>query len=295
MKAWKKSSSNLEDTGLARIVGGVTTSHIPAIGNAMSDGLENDPYWKRFFDGYEPVKEWLEKVDPDIAVVVYNDHGLNFFLDTVPTFALGCADRYENADEGWGLQTLASFDGDAEFSWHLAESLISQDFDMTTCQEMLVDHGFIVPMALMWRHLPKWPVKGIPFAVNMLQHPLPSARRCLALGRALGKAIESYPEDKKVVIFGTGGMSHQLQGERAGHINVDFDLKCMDSVINNPEWLASLSNTEIIEKAGTEGIEVIMWLVMRGALHAKVNVVHKHYHTPISNTGAGVLVLENAD
>ncbi len=280
---------------MARIVGGVTTSHIPAIGNAMSDGLENDPYWKRFFDGYEPVKEWLEKVDPDIAVVVYNDHGLNFFLDTVPTFAIGCADRYETADEGWGLQTLASFDGDAEFSWHLAESLISQDFDMTTCQEMLVDHGFIVPMALMWRHLPKWPVKGIPFAVNMLQHPLPSARRCLALGRALGKAIESYPEDKKVVIFGTGGMSHQLQGERAGHINVDFDLKCMDSVINNPEWLASLSNTEIIEKAGTEGIEVIMWLVMRGALHAKVNVVHKHYHTPISNTGAGVLVLENAD
>jgi len=261
----------------------------------MSNGLENDPYWKRFFDGYEPVKEWLEKVDPDIAVVVYNDHGLNFFLDTVPTFAIGCADRYETADEGWGLQTLASFDGDAEFSWHLAESLISQDFDMTTCQEMLVDHGFIVPMALMWRHLPKWPVKGIPFAVNMLQHPLPSARRCLALGRALGKAIESYPEDKKVVIFGTGGMSHQLQGERAGHINVDFDLKCMDSVINNPEWLASLSNTEIIEKAGTEGIEVIMWLVMRGALHAKVNVVHKHYHTPISNTGAGVLVLENAD
>jgi len=280
---------------MARIVGGVTTSHIPAIGNAMSNGLESDPYWKRFFDGYEPVKEWLEKVDPDIAVVVYNDHGLNFFLDTVPTFALGCADRYETADEGWGLQTLASFDGDAEFSWHLAESLINQDFDMTTCQEMLVDHGFIVPMALMWRHLPKWPVKGIPFAVNMLQHPLPSARRCLALGSALGKAIESYPEDKKVVIFGTGGMSHQLQGERAGHINVDFDLKCMDSVINNPEWLASLSNTEIIEKAGTEGIEVIMWLVMRGALHAKVNVVHKHYHTPISNTGAGVLVLENAD
>lgn len=280
---------------MARIVGGITTSHIPAIGNAMSDGLENDPYWKRFFDGYEPVKEWLEKVDPDIAIVVYNDHGLNFFLDTVPTFALGCADRYENADEGWGLQTLASFDGDAEFSWHLAESLINQDFDMTTCQEMLVDHGFIVPMALMWRHLPEWPVKGIPLAVNTVQHPLTSARRCLALGHALREAIESYPEDKKVVIFGTGGMSHQLQGERAGHINVDFDMQCMDSIINNPEWLASLNNSEIIEKAGTEGIEIIMWLVMRGALHANVNVVHKHYHTPISNTGAGVLVLENAD
>ncbi len=280
---------------MARIVGGITTSHIPAIGNAMSDGLENDPYWKRFFDGYEPVKEWLAKVDPDIAIVVYNDHGLNFFLDQIPTFALGCADHYNNADEGWGLQTLASFEGDAEFSWHLAESLINQDFDMTTCQEMLVDHGFIVPMALMWRHLPEWPVKGIPLAVNTVQHPLTSARRCLALGHALRKAIESYPEDKKVVIFGTGGMSHQLQGERAGHINVEFDLKCMESVINDPEWLAGLSNDEIIEKAGTEGIETIMWLVMRGALHPNVNVVHKHYHTPISNTGAGVLVLENAE
>ncbi|MGW8368769.1 MAG: class III extradiol dioxygenase family protein [Gammaproteobacteria bacterium] len=278
---------------MARIVGGVTTSHIPAIGNAMTNHLEQTPYWKRFFDGYEPVKEWLAKVDPDIAIVVYNDHGLNFFLNQMPTFALGCADRYENADEGWGLATLASFDGDAQFSWHLAESIIGQDFDLATCQEMLVDHGFIVPMALMWRHLPHWPVKGIPFAVNTVQHPLPSAKRCYALGRALRSAIESYPEDLKVVIFGTGGMSHQLQGERAGLINVDYDLQCMESVIENPEWLASQSTTEIIEQAGTEGVEIIMWLVMRGALDPKVNVVHKHYHVPISNTGAGVLVLEN--
>jgi protocatechuate 4,5-dioxygenase beta chain len=279
---------------MARIVGGVTTSHIPAIGNAMTNHLENTPYWKRFFDGYEPVKAWLADVKPDIAIVVYNDHGLNFFLNNVPTFALGCADRYENADEGWGLKTLASFDGDAEFSWHVAESIINQDFDLATCQEMLVDHGFIVPMALMWRHLPQWPVKGIPFAVNTVQHPLTSARRCYALGKALRKAIESYPEDLKVVIFGTGGMSHQLQGERAGLINVEYDLKCMESVIHDPEWLASQSVSEIIENAGTEGVEIIMWLVMRGALHANVNVVHKHYHVPISNTGAGVLVLENS-
>jgi protocatechuate 4,5-dioxygenase, beta chain len=278
---------------MARIIGGVTTSHIPAIGNAMSDHLEQTPYWKRFFDGYEPVKEWLAEKDPDIAIVVYNDHGLNFFLDKVPTFALGCADRYENADEGWGLTTQREFEGDAEFSWHLAESLISQEFDLATCQEMLVDHGFIVPMSLMWRHLPQWPVKGIPLAVNTVQHPLPSAMRCLKLGYALRKAIESYPEDKKVVIFGTGGMSHQLQGERAGIIDVDFDMQCMESVINEPEWLAGLSNSQIIEKAGTEGVEIIMWLVMRGALQEKVNLVHKHYHVPISNTGAGVLVLEN--
>ena len=279
---------------MARIVGGVTTSHIPAIGNAMTSKLEQTPYWKRFFDGYEPVKAWLDRVAPDIAIVIYNDHGLNFFLDKVPTFALGCADRYDNADEGWGLTTQASFEGDAQFSWHLAESLIRQEFDLTTCQEMLVDHGFIVPMSLMWRHLPKWPVKAVPLAVNTVQHPIPSARRLLKLGHALRRAIESYPEDLKVVIFGTGGMSHQLQGERAGHIDVDFDLQCMHSVIHDPEWLADLSIDEIIRRAGTEGVETIMWLAMRGALHPQVNVVHKHYHVPISNTGAGVLVLENA-
>lgn len=279
---------------MARILGGVTTSHIPAIGNAMTGKLEQTPYWKRFFDGYEPVKQWLNEVDPDIAIVVYNDHGLNFFLDKMPAIALGCADRYDNADEGWGMKTLASFEGDAEFSWHLAESLIQQEFDITTCQEMLVDHGFIVPMALMWRHLPDWPVKGIPLAINVVQHPIPTARRLLRLGHALGKAIESYPEDQKVVIFGTGGMSHQLQGERAGFIDIDFDLQCMESVISDPDWLANLSADEIIMKAGTEGIETIMWLVMRGALGRNVKVVHKHYHVPISNTAAGVLVLENA-
>lgn len=279
---------------MARIVGGVTTSHIPAIGNAMSQKLESTPYWKRFFAGYEPVKEWLADVDPDIAIVIYNDHGLNFFLNNVPTFALGCADRYENADEGWALPTLTSFDGYAPLSWHLAESMLRQDFDLATCQEMLVDHGFMVPMALMWRHLAQWPVKAIPFAVNTVQHPIPTARRCYMLGRALRNAIESYPEDLKVVIFGTGGMSHQLQGERAGHIDVEYDLQCMESVVNDPDWLAAQSTSEIIERAGTEGVEIIMWLVMRGALHANVNLVHKHYHVPISNTGAGVLVLENS-
>ena len=279
---------------MARIVGGVTTSHIPAIGNAIQDGKTEDPYWKRFFDGYEPVKAWLAEVDPDVAIVVYNDHGLNFFLDTVPTFAIGCADRYRNADEGWALPTLHSFDGDAQLSWHLAESLIEQEFDMTTCQEMLVDHGFVNPMALLWRHLPQWPVKAIPLAVNTVQHPIPSARRCYKLGQALGKAIESYPEDLKVVILGTGGLSHQLQGERAGIINVDYDLECMKHVIADPEWLANQTTAQIIENAGTEGVEVIMWLVMRGALGPQVDVVHKHYHVPISNTGAGVLVLENA-
>jgi len=280
---------------MAEVIGGITTSHIPAVGNALADPEKrNDPYWKRFFDGYDPVREWLSEVQPDVAVVVYNDHGLNFFLDTIPTFAIGLADEYKNADEGWALPQLETFPGDAQLSWHIAESLVGQEFDIALCQEMLVDHGFVVPMELMWGHLDEWPVKAIPFAINTVQHPLPSARRLYNLGKALGNAINSYPEDLKVVILGTGGMSHQLQGERAGLINVDFDLACMESVINDPDWLASKSNTELIEQAGTEGVEIIMWLAMRGALQADVKAVHKHYHAPISNTGAGVLVLENA-
>jgi protocatechuate 4,5-dioxygenase, beta chain len=278
---------------MARILGGITCSHIPAVGNAIANNLQQEPYWKRFFDGYKPAQEWLQKQNPDLVIVVYNDHGLNFFLDKQPTFAIGCADTYHNADEGWGLKPVSPFEGDAQFSWHLAESLVEQEFDMCMCQEMLVDHGFVNPIRALYGTHEKWPVKAIPLAVNTVQHPVPSAKRCLDLGRALRKAIESYPEDLKVVVFGTGGMSHQLQGERAGLINVEFDLECMDKIATDPEWMTKFSNTEIMREAGTEGIETIMWLVMRGALNEGAKVIHKHYHAPISNTGSGVLVMEN--
>ena len=278
---------------MARIIGGITTSHIPAVGNAISEGLTQEHYWKRFFDGYEPVKSWLDEKKPDLIIIVYNDHGLNFFLDKAPTFAIGCADEYQNADEGWGLKPTSPFAGDAQFSWHLAESLINQEFDMCTCQEMLVDHGFVNPMRALFGDHEVWPVKTVPLAINTVQHPLPSAKRCYKLGQALKVAIESYPEDLKVVIAGTGGMSHQLQGERAGIIDVEYDLACMESIINDPSWFYNQSNDAIIEKAGTEGIETIMWLTMRGAMGDKVKCLHKHYHAPISNTGAGVLLLES--
>ena len=278
---------------MARILGGVTSSHIPAVGNAIANGLTQEPYWKRFFDGYGPAQKWLDEVKPDLAIVVYNDHGLNFFLDKVPTFALGCADVYPNEDEGWGLKPVAPFKGDAELSWHIAESLVEQEIDICMCQEMLVDHGFVNPIRALWGTHENWPIKAIPLAVNTVQHPVPSAARCLKLGRALRKAVESYPEDMKIVILGTGGLSHQLQGERAGLINVEFDLECMEKIATDPEWMTQFSNAEIMEKAGTEGIESIMWLVMRGALQDDVKIIHKHYHAPISNTGAGVLVLEN--
>ncbi len=278
---------------MAKIIGGITSSHIPAVGNAISQGITQEPYWKRFFDGYGPAKEWLAEAKPDLVIVVYNDHGLNFFLDKVPTFALGCADIYENADEGWGLKPVPSFTGDVKLSWHLAESLIEQEFDICMCQEMKVDHGFVNPIRALFGDQEPWPVKAIPLAVNTVQHPVPSAARCLKLGKALGKALESYPEDTRVVILGTGGMSHQLQGERAGIIDVEFDLECMDKIVTDPEWMTQFSNADIIRRAGSEGIETIMWLVMRGALKDDAKVIHKHYHAPISNTGAGVLVLDN--
>lgn len=278
---------------MAKIIGGITSSHIPAVGNALTQRKTQEPYWKRFFDGYQPAQAWLREKRPDVAIVVYNDHGLNFFLDKIPTFALGCADRYLNDDEGWALQAVAPFKGDAQLSWHIAESLVGQEFDICTCQEMKVDHGFVNPMRVLFGDADAWPVTAIPLAVNTVQHPVPTAMRCYKLGQALRRAVESYPEELDVVVFGTGGMSHQLQGERAGLIDVEFDLECMDKIANDPLWMTRFSNAEIMRRAGTEGIETIMWLVMRGALQSNVKVVHKHYHAPISNTGAGVLVLEN--
>jgi protocatechuate 4,5-dioxygenase, beta chain len=277
---------------MARIVGGIYTSHIPAIGAAIARGAEQDPYWKPFFDAYPPVRRWLDEVKPDVAVMVYNDHGLNFFLDKLPTFAIGAAPQYLNADEGWGLPTLAPFRGDPKLSWHVIESLVANEFDITSCQEMYVDHAFVVPMQLLWGSHRQ--IRTLPVAVNTVQHPLPTPRRCYRLGQALGRAIESYPEDLKVVIVSTGGLSHQLDGKRAGFINKTFDLMCLEKIVSDPEALTQLTIEKLVEDAGTQGVELIMWLVGRGALTGKVAELHRHYHIPVSNTAAGLLLLDNA-
>ncbi|HEY8519945.1 MAG TPA: class III extradiol dioxygenase family protein [Gammaproteobacteria bacterium] len=278
---------------MARILGGIGTSHVPAIGAAIARGVQNEPYWQPFFAGYPAARAWLERVRPDLVVLVYNDHGLNFFLDKMPTFAVGAAPEYRNADEGWGLPTLGPYRGHAGFSWHLIESLVEDEFDITTCQEMLVDHAFTVPMSLLW---PEGSVAPpvVPIAVNTVQHPLPKPSRCFALGRAVGRAIASYPDDIGVVVIGTGGLSHQLDGERAGYINREFDLLCLRALAAEPEVLTRLTILDLVRLAGTQGVELIMWLVMRGALQEKVRTVHSHYHIPVSNTAAGLLVLDNA-
>ena len=278
---------------MAQIVGAITTSHIPAIGNAISKGIQEDPYWQPFFQGYEGTHEWLDKVKPDVAVLVFNDHGLQFFLDNLPTFAIGAAQEYRTEDEGWGLPTFPPYSGIPEFSWHVIESLVEDEFDIATCQEMVFDHAVINPMRLLWQNQDPPPIKIVPLAVNTVQHPLPKPSRCYKLGKALGKAIESYPEDLKVVVIGTGGMSHQLDGERAGFINKEFDMLCMEKLVSDPEALTKYSIDEIVKLAGTQGAEIIMWLIARAALGGKVSEVHRSYHIPISNTAAGVLVMDN--
>ncbi len=279
---------------MARIVGALTTSHVPLIGKAIANNLQREPYWQPFFAGFDAVHEWLASIRPDVVVVFYNDHGLNFFLDKMPTFAIGAAERYLNADEGWGLPTCRPFPGHPQLSWHLIESLMAQEFDLTSCQEMLVDHAFTIPLSLLWPGAGPWPVKTVPISINTVQHPLPTGARCFKLGQAVGRALESYAEDLKVLIVGTGGLSHQLDGERAGFINREFDLQCMEKLVTDPQALTHYSNRQLVELAGSQGVELLMWLAARGAMHERVSQVHSHYHIPISNTATGLLVLENA-
>jgi protocatechuate 4,5-dioxygenase beta chain len=226
-------------------------------------------------------------------VVFYNDHGLNFFLDKLPTFAVGAANEYRNEDEGWGIPVAKALAGDAAFSWHLINALVADEFDITMCQDMLVDHAVTIPMALMWPGGGDCPVTIVPISINTVQHPLPSVLRCLKLGRSIGRAIESYGQDLKVMVVGTGGLSHQLDGERAGFINKEFDTFCMDKLASEPEAIARYSIPELVEQAGAQGVELLNWVAMRGALTGKVGELHRNYHIPISNTAAATMVFGN--
>jgi protocatechuate 4,5-dioxygenase beta chain len=278
---------------MARIIGGIGTTHVPAIGKAIAEHKEQDPYWRPFFSGFDFVHRWIASTRPDVAVVFYNDHGLNFFLDKLPTFAVGAADEYRNEDEGWGIPVARALKGDAAFSWHLINQLVTDAFDITMCQDMLVDHAVTIPMALMWPGGGDCPVKIAPISINTVQHPLPSVSRCLALGRSVGRAIASYPQDLKVVVVGTGGLSHQLDGERAGFINKEFDRFCMDKIVSDPDALARYTIPELVEQAGAQGVELLNWVAMRGALTGRVSELHRNYHIPISNTAAATMLLDN--
>ncbi len=278
---------------MAEIIGAIGSSHIPAIGVAIARKIQQTPYWKPFFDGFPPIHDWLAREKPDVAIVFYNDHGLEFFLDKKPTFAIGAAAEYISYDEGWGIDTIPPVIGDEGLSWHICNELVEDEFDITICQELGIDHGLTVPMQLMWPGNSYGHMKVIPVVINCEEHPMPSPKRCFDLGRSIGKAVESYEKELKVVVLGTGGLSHQLDGQRAGLINKEFDIMCMDKIVNQPEELLDFSIRDLVEIAGAQGVELNMWLAMRGALTGQVTELHRNYHIPISNTGAGTMLLSN--
>jgi protocatechuate 4,5-dioxygenase beta chain len=278
---------------MAKIVAGVLTSHVPAIGAALDLGKTSEPYWQRVFGGYEKSKEWIAKVKPDVCIVVFNDHATAFSVDVVPTFALGCASEFQPADEGWGPRPVPVVKGHPELAAHIAQSVIQDDFDLTVVNKMEVDHGLTVPLSLMFGQPKEWPCKIIPLAVNVVLFPPPSGKRCFNLGKAIRKAVESFPEDLRVVIFGTGGMSHQISGPRAGLINSAFDNAFLDSLMGDASKAVGIRHIEYMREAGAEGIEMVMWLVARGALDEEVKPVHRFYTVPASNTAVGHMILEN--
>ncbi len=279
---------------MAEIIGGVATSHVPAIGAALDLNKTAEAYWAPIFAGYEASRRWLAEQRPDVVVLVYNDHANAFSLDLIPTFAIGCAQAFNPADEGWGPRPVPVVPGHPELACHIAQSAILDEFDLTIVNKMDVDHGLTVPLSMMFGKVDAWPCKVIPLAVNVLQFPPPTANRCWQLGKAIRRAVESFPQDLKVVVAGTGGLSHQLQGERAGLINPEFDRGFLDQLVSQPEALAKLSHADYVREAGSEGIEMIMWLVMRGALADRVQQVHRFYHVPASNTAVGHLLLQDA-
>lgn len=282
----------------ARLTASVYTSHVPAIGAAIDLGKTDEPYWQPLFAGYEDSKAWLRENTPDAIILVFNDHATAFSLEMIPTFAIGTAARFDVADEGWGRRPVPGVIGHPELAAHIAQAVIQQDFDLTIVNQMDVDHGLTVPLSLMCGQPAAWPCPVIPFAVNVVHYPVPSGRRCLDLGRAIRVAVESYDEDLDVQIWGTGGMSHQLQGPRAGLINSEFDRSFLDDLIAVPSELAEMPHVDYVREAGSEGIELVMWLVARGAMSdlgggAPPTVRHRFYHVPASNTAVGHLILEN--
>jgi protocatechuate 4,5-dioxygenase, beta chain len=278
---------------MAQIVAGVGCSHVPAIGAAIDLGKTQDPYWKPLFDGFQRAKEVIAQLKPDLVIEVYNDHGSAFSLQYIPTFSLGVAAEFQPADEGWGPRKVPVVKGDPDFAWYLVESLILSDFDMTIINEMEVDHGLTVPLSLMFGQVSEWPCPVIPLPVYVVTYPPPSGKRCFALGRAIRKAVDEYQKDMRIVIFGTGGMSHQIHGERCGLINKDWDKKFLDRLTNDPQGLATVPHIDYVREGGAESIELVMWLIMRGALNDKVNEAFRFYHVPASNTAVGNLILTN--
>ncbi len=281
---------------MAKLIGGLGTSHIPTIGAVMDNKTMTGAYWERFVEGIKPARKWMKENKPDVCIVIYNDHGSNFgiTLQNVIPFGIGMSKEYKPADEGYGRRKVPTCEGNQELSIHLAHSLLADEFDIVQSYELDVDHGVTVPLSILCgEDLEQWPCQIIPLYVGVIQYPQPTGNRCYNLGKALRKAIDSYPKDLKVAVIGTGGLSHQLQGPRAGLLNQEYDKKWLDGLINEPEKIKDISGVELIRETGSEGAEAIMWLVMRGAMDKEVKEVYKFMHKPVSNTNYSLVILEN--
>jgi gallate dioxygenase len=277
---------------MARIIGGIGTSHTPTIGFALDAGKQKDPAWAPIFAAYAPIKAWLTEKKPDVVFTIYNDHVTSFFFDHYSAFALGVGAEFDAADEGGGARQLPTMKGHPVLARHIAESLVADEFDMSFFQRRGLDHGCFSPLSLLFDHLGGWPVSIVPLAVGVLQNPVPTARRCWKLGQALRRAIESFPEDLSVAIVATGGLSHQVHGRRAGFNDPAWDKQFIDLLVDDPETLAKMSQAELAMRGGWESSEVIMWLIMRGALVARPEVLSRNYYLP-SMTGIATLLLKN--
>jgi protocatechuate 4,5-dioxygenase beta chain len=277
---------------MARITAGIGCSHIPALGVAVDLDKTAEAYWQPAFAGFDWTRAWEQSEKPDVVVLVYNDHASAFDMKIIPTFAIGCAEEFHPADEGWGPRNVPTVIGHPDLAWHIAQSLILDEFDMTIINEMDVDHGLTVPLSMMFGQPAAWPCKVIPVAVNVVTYPPPSGNRCWALGEAIARAVESFDEDLNVQVWGTGGMSHQLQGPRAGLINKEWDTKFLDGLVGDSDALRRIPHIDYLRETGSEGIEMVMWLIMRGSLGKATRELHRHYHVPASNTAVGHIVLE---
>ncbi len=277
---------------MARITAGIASSHIPALGVASDLDRTAEPYWAPAFAGYDWTKAWQAEQKPDVVILVYNDHASAFDMRIIPTFAIGCAESFEPADEGWGPRPVPVVMGHPDLAWHIAQSCILDEFDMTIINEMTVDHGLTVPLSMMFGKPDAWPCRVIPIAVNVVTYPPPTGNRCWALGEAIAKAVASFGEDLNVQVWGTGGMSHQLQGPRAGLINREWDNLFLDRLVGDTDELRHMPHIDYLREAGSEGIELVMWLIMRGALGRRTRALHRHYHVPASNTAVGHIVLQ---
>ncbi|MFN0302936.1 MAG: class III extradiol dioxygenase family protein [Burkholderiales bacterium] len=275
-----------------RIIGGMGSPHAPSIATALNNGKTESAYWKPLFDGYQPMIRWVEAQNPDLIIIIANDHADSFFFDRYPCFALGVAPMHQIADEGWGKWPYPEIPGHPAFAWQLAHSLVDDEFDIAVCQEMPLDHGFLTPLACVFPPERRWTVPVIPIVVNVLQPPIPSALRCFKLGQAIRRAVEAHGNGMRVAMYGTGGLSHQLNGERFGFNNPEWDNRFLDLIEADPEVVANMRQQELMELGGADGVEIIMWLVMRGALSKKVTRLHRNYYHPMV-TGFGQVVFED--